>query len=225
MGLGSKLGIFAQSGNSFTNNFSLFFDGTDDHIDFSTITYSGEFTFSFWVKPFDLSGAQINMLVGRSTSQDYVWLRGRGQARVSIGGSIIIFSETDESKKFNEDEWQHMLITRDSSNNVSIFRNGVEFGTSSTLSGTFTTDRFAKGGGTWFYKGGIDEIAIWTSDQSANAVKIYNLGEPDDLTTNGITSPTYWYRFEEGSGTVASNTISDSGVGTIDGALFSTDVP
>ncbi len=225
MGIGTRLGIFAQSGNNFTNNFSLSFDGTDDHIDFSTIAYSGEFTFSFWIKPLDLSGTQINILVGRSSSLDYVWLRAIGAIRISIDGSVVQITESDESKKFSENEWQHVLLTRDSSNNLSIFRNGVAFGSPTTLSGTFTTDRFAKGGGSWFYKGGMDEIAIWTSDQSANVAKIYNLGEPEDLTTNGITSPTYWYRFEEGSGTVANNTISDSGVGTIDGASFSTDVP
>ena len=222
--IGTRLGILATQGG-FSNNYSLSFDGTDDRINFSTITYDGAFTFSFWIKPTDLD-ASINVILGFSDSSNYLWLRALGVLRFSINNTILSFNEVDESKKLVEGIWQHLLITRDTSNNVLAFRNGVPFGsTSLNQSGTLTTNRFAGGGGTWFYGGEMDEVAAWTSDQSANAVKIYNLGEPEDLTTNGLTPPTYWYRFEEGSGTVASNTISDSGVGTIDGAIFNTDVP
>ena len=72
----------------------------------------------------------------------------------------------------------------------------------------------------------MDEVAIWSnSDQSSNAVKIYNLGVPNDLSATNFTSPTIWYRFEEGSGTTAINSMGVDGTGTISGATYTTDKP
>jgi len=49
---------------------------------------------------------------------------------------------------------------------------------------------------------------------------------PNNLNDNGLTAPTSWYRFEEGSG----NTITDSGSSTNNATIqnsvtFETDVP
>ena len=76
---------------------------------------------------------------------------------------------------------------------------------------------------TSYSSGGLDEIAIWNSDQSANVSSIYNSGAPNDISS---LNPLHWWRFEEGSGSTA----TDSGSGGNDGTLvndvvFEEDVP
>ena len=44
----------------------------------------------------------------------------------------------------------------------------------------------------------IDELAIWDSDQSANAASIYNSGVPFDLSTLGA-QPKHWSRAGDGN--------------------------
>ena len=43
----------------------------------------------------------------------------------------------------------------------------------------------------------VDELAIWDSDQTANAAAIYNSGTPFDLSTLG-TAPDHWWRMGDG---------------------------
>ncbi|NRA49475.1 MAG: hypothetical protein HRU12_10120 [Phaeodactylibacter sp.] len=43
----------------------------------------------------------------------------------------------------------------------------------------------------------VDEVALWASDEEANALAIYNSGVPFDLTTLG-SSPTHWWRMGDG---------------------------
>ena len=44
------------------------------------------------------------------------------------------------------------------------------------------------------FKGKIDEVAIWDSDQSSNVNSIYNSGVPNDISS---LSPLHWYRMGE----------------------------
>jgi hypothetical protein len=57
----------------------------------------------------------------------------------------------------------------------------------------------------------VDEVALWSSDESANVSSIYNSGVPFDLTTLGI-SPVNWWRMGDGD---TYPTLSDF-VGSID---------
>ena len=116
--------------------------------------------------------------------------------------------------------WQHLLIYRDSSNNVGIFRNGTAFSTTQSNTNTLTLITIGKRGNLE-YSGFIDEIAFFSSDQSSNNSTIYNGGVPGDLTS---LSPLGWWRFNEGSGTTATDS-AGSNNGTISGATYSTDVP
>ena len=73
------------------------------------------------------------------------------------------------------------------------------------------------------YEGELDEIAFWNSDKTSDLANIFNSGNPNDLSTLSVVN---WYRFEEGSGTTA----TDSGSGANDGTLtngpsYSTDTP
>ena len=73
-------------------------------------------------------------------------------------------------------------------------------------------------------EGNIDEVAIWNSDQSANATTIYNSGRPNDISS---LSPLSWWRCGDGD---TAPTITDNGTSGYDLTMqnfttFSTDVP
>jgi hypothetical protein len=222
-----KLGISGGAGitlptNStppFSNTKSIALDGVDDYVSFSQITYTGEFTTSFWIKPGSLG---VSFLVGRQANSDYVWLRTTSQIRVRINFSTYSFIESG-GNDINTGNWNHLLISRDSSNNVRLFLNGASFGTSQLGAGDHRLDQIGKVG-TSYYDGNIDETAFWDSDQSSNLATIYNSGVPNDISS---LSPTLWYRMGDGD---TSPTLTDNGSSGNDGTMtnfttFSTDVP
>tara|TARA_R110001592_G_scaffold99985_1_gene284250 strand:+ start:1178 stop:1864 length:687 start_codon:yes stop_codon:yes gene_type:complete len=228
MGIGSKLGIFSQSGNSSFNNFSLDFDGSNDNVTFTDVTYDGEFTFSFWIKPEGISPTDNRYIAGKNSSaSDYIHLARTTQILLDINGSSITFYTTEDGNAIELNVWNNVVVTRNGSSIVKAFRNGVAFGEATgSLSGDFDLGYLGGTNGR-HYIGLMDEVALWKdSDQSANAERIYNGGVIRNLIGLLDDDPTYWYRFEEGSGTTANNTINvGEGTGTINGATYSTDTP
>lgn len=212
----------AQGGGgtpSFSNTKSIQLDGMDSFVSFSQVTYIGEFTTSFWIKPGSLG---TSFLVGRQANSDYVWLRTTSQIRIRINFSTYTFTESG-GNNINLNAWNHLLISRDSSNNIRLFLNGASFGTSQLGAGNHRLDQIGKVG-TNYYDGNIDETAFWDSDQSSNLATIYNSGVPNDISS---LSPTLWYRMGDGD---TSPTLTDNGSGGNDGTMvffntFSTDVP
>lgn len=198
---------------------SIALDGVDDYVSFSQITYAGEFTTSFWIKPGSLG---VSFLAGREANSDYVWLRTTSQIRIRINFSTYSFIESG-GNDINTGNWNHLLISRDSSNNVRLFLNGASFSTSQVGAGDHRLDQIGKVG-TSYYDGNVDETAFWDSDQSSNLATIYNSGVPNDISS---LSPTLWYRMGDGD---TSPTLTDNGSSNNNGTMnnfsaFSTDVP
>ncbi len=198
-------------GSSFDNTYSLAFDGVDDKLSVPESTYSGEFTFSFWAKP------EINstFIFGLSSSNSYfIWLVSATEIRIklkTVGGSAtqVIFTESG-GNNIVLDEWQQIIITRDSSNNLNCYRNGTAFGSSGNNNKDFIFDSI--GGGinfnTWDFRGNLDEVAVWNSDQSSNIGSIYSASGAVDLTS---LSPVSWWRMGDPNGTASFPTITDEG--------------
>lgn len=227
MGIGISLGTIAAQESGFNNNFSLDFDGSNDNVTFTDVTYTDEFTFSFWIKPEGISPADNRYIAGKNSSaSDYIHLVRTTEILLSVGGSSITFSTTGDGNPIELNVWNNVVVTRNGSSIVKAFRNGVAFGEATgSLSGDFDLGYLGGTSGR-HYIGLMDEVALWRgSDQSANVNKIYNGGVIRDLTGLLADDPTFWYRFEEGSGTTANNTMSGEGTGTINGATYSTDTP
>ena len=72
-----------------------------------------------------------------------------------------------------------------------------------------------------FLDGTIDEVSFFTNN-TIDISNLYNNGKPGDLSS---LSPSIWYRFEEGTGSVANNSGSANNNGTITAAIYSTLVP
>jgi len=228
-GGGGNLG--SGGGSSFTNTKSIDLDGVDDRVLLgSGFVASSEFTISFWMRPqaFGVNGAQY--VIGQwGVNPNNIKLDQAGQIHFKIGGTTKIFSEAAQGGSNNLvlDVWQHILFIRDASNVIKCFRNGTSYGSPSgaSNSNTLTYNSFGRViTNTFGFRGGLDEIAFWNSDQSSNVSTIYNGGVPNDLSS---LSPVSWWRCGDGD---TAPTLTDNGSGGNNGTMtnfstFSTDVP
>jgi len=130
--------------------------------------------------------------------------------------NLEIFSSTGST---TAGVWQHWLLVYDggttengsggintSYSRFKIYKNGVLETPTNTnsnygFSGAISTELFRigrqPGGGQYMRNCNVDELAIWGSDESANASEIYNRGTPFDLNT--LTSaPDHWWRMGDG---------------------------
>jgi hypothetical protein len=200
-------------------NYSLNFDtAQSDYIQLplSTFVYPGEFALSVWVNPTILSSDQVIFGNGSSSNN---WLR-------LSSATQITFKIDSNSQNFTEgsgndlvvDTWQHLLITRDSSNDVKIYRNGVIFGAATNYTETLTISSIGYRG-LIHYDGNLSSISIFdTGLTSTEALKLYANGIPQDLTSF-TPQPVSWWTlgkesFWDGSGWVFRDMIgSNDGTG------------
>jgi len=206
-------------GSSFTNTYSMSFDGVDEYFNVGTssLGITGAITVSAWVKipttntggasPYiqmivcedNTSGGQRNWALSwRGTGYNYfsfqVWHTNLTSTSINSTGITP-----------NDNQWHHLLGTFDGTtgtNGMKFYIDGVLNGqTTATSTGinsyasTETTIGALTGGGGRRLEGTIDEVAIWNSDQNTNAATIYNSGTPTDLTS---LSPLSWWRMGDG---------------------------
>ena len=202
-------------GGAFSNSRSVEFDGTDDdfYLD-SGVSFSGTFTFSLWFK---YAANNFPYLLA-----PYIFIYGPSYANTVLVRSLGTITV---SGGFSPNTWHHLAYIRNSSNATALYVDGSSIGTSSS-SATATVRQFARNGATDPLGGKMDEIALWSSDQTSNLAAIYNSGVPADLS--GL-SPNNWYRMGDINGS-SGTTIADQGSGGVDGELrngpsYSTDVP
>ena len=221
---------------SFTNTYSLNFDGIDDYVESS---YTGNITsLSLWFKPNSTitTSTSAQCLVGFQDGSPYsgIYL---GSFAGSISNELITIKTTVSSNasyysQFGgsiSNSWHNLIIVGTGTqyniylDNANVFT--ANFGGNVGLINASRLDigtRILGGSISIPFNGNIDEVAVWDSDQSANVNTIYNGGIPGNLSP---LSPLSWYRFEEGSGTTAIDSGTGGNNGTINGATYSTDVP
>lgn len=225
-----------EASPSFTNTYSVDFDGTDDYISTGLTTLVSTWSVSAWFKP-EFTAAGNYFLTGRST-QKRLGMYYDGSSSITYylrqSGSpfnILSFSSTDLSVLT---QWNNLVWTKDNATTtVTMYLNGSQIdqdaGASSTASDFYPEVIGAiNTSGTFGFKGKIDEFGWWDSTalSSSDVTAIYNSGVPADLSSY---SPVGWWRMgDDDSGT--GTTITDQGSGGNDGTLvngptFSTDVP
>ena len=204
------------------NKFSLSFDGVDDRLTFNSLTSSGEFTLSFWFKPTGFNANLESFVMGTTSgSGTFIKLVSSTSLMFKIDGTLVTFTESTNTMSLNQ--WQNLIFTRDSSNNLTAYLNGSTFGSSSSISQSLSIDTVSNIASFFRYKGGLDELAFWTSDKSSDINSIYSSSGALNLSS---LSPVNWYRFEEGSGTTAVDSGSAGDDATlVNGVTYSTDKP
>ena len=230
--------IPAGGGAPFANTYSLDFDGVDDVLSLgenSTVGTGGTNTLSFWVK----GGAQS---VGTIT--DYLFSSGAyNWWKYFHGHGTNLYWRNINGVAFNiapnlfDGDWHNVVIIRNPSDLVDgSLRIYVDNGTPSdrTLDWRYGVAGFYNGpletignnsAASSGFSGNIEEVSVWDSEITPSDVEsIYNNGTPTDLNLLA-TPPLNWYRFEEGSGTTATDSASGGNNGTISGATYEENVP
>ena len=228
---------------SFTNLYSTEYDGVDDYCKtnstYSELNGQTKVTFSFWIKPSASHFGQIFEIARNSTNtntQIRVFIDTSQKVRLQMNNTTLYLRSNNNGINLNA--WNHILFCIDKSlgggSRGKVFVNGADdtfvqnidtlgFDTSSSelYIGESVNNYMPT------FNGLIDEFAIWSgSDLRSNFTTIYNSGSASDLNNNGLTAPTTWYRFEEGSGTTAIDSGTGGNNGTLEnGTSYSTDVP
>ena len=169
------------------------------------------------------SASPDDILLGSNASSEQVRLR-------TSGGNIQIFASSHGNSKvfnttiaYNANTWYHIAFYFTSGTALTIYVNGQLFTTSASW---LTAVDYRSIGNTVSsssqgFDGTIDEVSFFNNN-TIDINSLYNNGKPGDLSN---FSPSTWYRFEEGSGTVANNSWSANNNGTITAAVYSTLVP
>jgi len=220
LGLGNTLGggiVPAATVSSFTNTYSLDFDGTNDHlVSGSSITFDTG-TIAFWQKT-QFTGSEEegdgNFIPFHLSSAFYFYMSWNG----SITRSYVVHpapgSFYDNATDIADQAWHFIALTiagggSGAENTSIIYVDGAAVATSTRTATYSTPSGTIKVGGnfssSYFMDGNLDEIGIWDGvalDADAIA-QLYNSGAPIDLKTDSGNYDnsgdlTYYYRMGDG---------------------------
>ena len=209
---------------SFSNTKSILLDGVDDYVDIGTsLTFLGNKSVSMWLKFTDSGGYRVALNVG---SDAYGMYSTAGKIAFYHKNTSNAYKDIIATTTTNDGQWHHYLGVNDGTN-LKIYIDGVLDNSNTNGSNGTTLNANGRIGARWnnlsLFSGSIDEVAIFDTDQSANASAIGGT-IPTDLTSY---SPLAWWRCGDGD---VSPILSDNGSGGNDGTMtnfttFSTDVP
>ena len=233
----------------FANSYSLNFDGTNDYLAINSTAQV--YSFSAWVKPSSTitTGSQLPQILMSAGNN---FLPGLGGNATGTFTDELIYVRPGNSGWFYNNSsdtlpntgWSHIFFAWVSSSSTNsgnagydIWLDGVKVGnavegtptTTTPFSLTSTTRIGSRGDGTRWYGGLVDEVAIWTTDVSADIATIYNSGSPDDLSDTNVvsTGPAHWWRMGDSNG--GTGNVTDDGslnvTATVNGATYSSSVP
>jgi len=224
---------FADEASSYSNAYSVSFDGTNDYATISgasDLSISGDCSISAWFKPSSVSGYNyiFSLTDGRSLGTDRAFgLSGTQMVANTYGsGWNAPFTHT----AIATGSWYHAVVVFTSSTSR-MYLNGSDLGAKSLAVNTVSYTQTVIGGMLYsagnHFNGLIDEVAVFDSElSSSNVTTIYNSGVPLSLTSY---SPVGWWRMGDNDGGTGT-TITDQGSGSNDGTLtngptFSSSVP
>ena len=199
---------------SFSNTKSLLFDGVDEYVDLGNPTYlqsSTTATISLWVKFTDVTTAgYTNLLtVGNSgTRLLFMRINPYNTVRRIEFGVLSSFARATSAdfSDLSSGVWYHIMgfYNRDLNDGTDceIWLNGSKIhdvDVTATLPATITENMYIADQGIFSpLDGNLDEVAVWNTDERANASAIYNGGVPGNL--NDLpTPPNQWYRCGDNS--------------------------
>ena len=234
--LGQKIGAPRKLA-TFSNKFSLSFDGVDDYANISAAASevdTSQGCFSTWVKLDTTSkNAPVFKCYANSNNQiTIIYLHASNQIKFmykAAGTNTQVQGATSIEADGN---YHHLALSwRVSSNTLKAYIDGVQFGLTATGFGTFASSPtvFHIGhnalSGTDFWKGNIDEFAVFNTPKGESEITaLYNGGTPTDL--RGEDGLVAYYRMEDGSGTDIVDQSGNNNSGTlVNGTAFSTTVP
>ena len=221
---------------SFTQNYSLDFDGSSDYVEITdgstVIANTEQMTLSGWVYPRGPNAdsyTQFDGFFGFRNNEDadfYLIQLGEYKVecrlRVSDGGEFTIV--TAENSIISE-TWHHLALTYDGSN-IILYIDGIEAGSTGAFGQIinqfvpFNIGRLIWQTTNFDLDGQVDEVSLWNLALTEQQVQDYMYA---DLTEEeGLVG--YW-KLNEGDGSIAYDSSGEGNNGMIYGATWSTDTP
>ena len=199
---------------SIDNDNAMSFNGVDAYVKSINSSISGvnNASISVWVKPTGSTINQYKAIVNQWEAVNSawgIWLNGSGSTYAihwNQNGSVGINS----SSIVPNDQWSHIAIVKNATN-LKMFHNGSEVSSFNVTAATGSNAvrlnigaQYTTGTASTFFKGELDEVAIWNSALSSCDIKgIYEAtttvsGQPKtanllDANTT-IPAPVYWNR-------------------------------
>tara|TARA_B100000902_G_scaffold294059_1_gene280663 strand:- start:726 stop:1430 length:705 start_codon:yes stop_codon:yes gene_type:complete len=226
--INSSLVVGSGGGGGFTNTYSLEFDGIDDYVDTGISGLATDFSISYWFKTTaSLTNYRNYVAFSAVANQQFVGsylyyhpttkltFRSKNSSGTLVKGTIDL----------SDGNWHHIAVTYNSTTYaLKMYADGVLDYDETIYSYAIFNQSLLLGGKTssvYLIDCFIDEAAYFNKVLTPTEITSIS-SAPTDLSS---LSPLGWWRFEEGSGTTA----TDSGSGGNDGTLvnspiYSTDV-
>jgi hypothetical protein len=230
----ARIPIVSSPPSGLQNTYSLSFDGSDDYVNCGTGSELGlastDMTLSAWAFKTGSSGGMD--FASRDNSYYFAYDNTTGKLRsIWYGGGFQYGYSNEITIGDYEDGWHLFMWVHTDGTNDKFYIDGSSVGTdtnTNNLDGD-GVEKFRIGDGNIDnFDGKLDEVAIWNTALSDGSIStIYNSGVPTDLLADSNAGSLQgWWRFEEGSGTSATDSSANSNTGTLtNGPAYSTDIP
>lgn len=197
----------------FQNLLSLEGNGSDQYVGYGDVLGFDRldpFSISAWVKP--TADTTAHVIAGKwdaTLSKGYLLYFNTNRFLLILRNTSLtneIVAQT--AQNFPENNWYSVVVTYDGSSSgsgIHIWVNGVDVPITvspDNLSASITTSVefcLLRAVDNFYFKGLIDEVAIWNDELDATSVAaIYNSGSPANLLTTPQSSALVsWWRFED----------------------------
>lgn len=167
------------------------------------LSLSSEFSIGVWLNA-DSFTAGSALILGYNANNSYkIEFNGSTGVLIKNPTTNLTYSGTS----WNLNEWQYLLITRDSSDNLKIYRNGEYWGGGSH-SGTFLFDRISGfNNSVRHFDGELSNFQRWNLELTApEALTLYNSGVPLTGTQPQASNLKAWYKLDQSANWEADST-------------------
>lgn len=212
----TPVGFMRSARAGVESNWCVSFDGVDDLISFgSGITVSGEFTFSCWLYT-DTSVSSTWSALAATTDGIGVYIRpDTKKLYVQFAAGNFTFDDTNVCLG----AWCHIAITRDSSNVIRAYVDGVVSSYTATITGSWLITSISSP--FWKLKASrVDDWRFYSRDLSPTEVNALctNTSPP----TTGLT---FHLPLEEGTGTTTVDSVGGVTATLVGGATWHPQTP
>ena len=168
------------------SSYSIAFDGTDDHIDFTEVDLGLNSTVSFWINPAVTLSSEV--IIGSGGASSYFLYSQATLLYVKIGSYNDTFTHSMAANN-----WYNITIVR-TGDSVEVFQNSTSLGTKTgygTVNNTLFDAIGARANGNLPFEGKLSNVSGFnfalTEDQ---VLTIYNGGVPNSISS---LSPVSWW--------------------------------
>ena len=217
-----------QAQDSFSNAYSVAFDGADDYAATSADATLADKTYSWWAKSLN-SGTNGVFCHGSPYKGAFYTNYSAGRPTLH---ATSVFRYWNDTAAQDDGSWHHWALFIDASDisGCKLYCDASELGVAYTHSGGSQAAYSSIELGTAqsaLFEGSLDEFAIFDGDKTGIISTLYNSGIPADLA--GLSGLEHWWRMgDNNAGTGI--TVTDEGSGGNDATLtngptFSSSVP